>query len=131
MKGININSRRYDFCAWILARFKDIETRTAPTFRPYIGKRIGLIRTGCGQAQLVGYATVTREIIYTSEEAFKVDTARHMVRPEMRPYDFASAKHGVKYGYVLADVHRLDQPVPVTSRGIVAREVPDESQLPA
>jgi len=56
MLGININCKHQDFIAQILSGEKIIETRNTPSLNPYIGQKIGLIRTGQGKATLEGYA---------------------------------------------------------------------------
>jgi len=121
MMGININSRHQDFTGQILAGEKTMETRRTQSLRPYVGRRVGIVRTGCGQAMLVGYATVGEAIHYGTVEEFRADEGRHRVAAGSR-FDWSP---GGKYGYALLDVVACD-PVPVTSRGIVARRVDAE-----
>lgn len=116
--GININSKAIDFVGLILAKEKMVETRNTRSLRPYVGKRVGIIRTGCGRAALVGYATITEEIFYDTVENFRKDEHRHCV-PSGSKFDCTSKG---KYGYVLADVVAID-PVPVYTRGIIARKI--------
>lgn len=117
--GININCKRYPFIDWILKRMKVIETRNTPSLRPYVGQRVGLVQTGKGKAMLRGYATIKEEIRYDSEMGFYIDFCGHMIDKTMLKYVF---KNGVKYGYTLVDVVEID-PVPVNTRGIVARRI--------
>lgn len=119
MYGVNINCKEIDYIALILARRKLIETRKRNTLKPLVGQRVGLIRTGKGPAMLVGYATITDVIKYTSEKAFRLDRKKHLV-PKGSKYDF----DGRKYGYVLSDVVACD-PVPVNSFGISYRKLPE------
>ena len=118
LMGININSKTIDFIRMILEQEKLVETRNTHSLRPYIGKRIGLIRTGCGKAMLVGFATITEEIFYDSVENFRADYNRHCV-PEGSKFDCTTKG---KFGYVLADVVAID-PQSVSTRGIIARKI--------
>ena len=115
--GININCKNQDFVEQILDGRKTIETRNSPSLRPYVGERIGLIKTGCGRATLCGYATITREIHYKNEEEFRHDEDKHLVS-KGSVYDIVTDK----YGYVLSNVVRI-KPVEVNSKGIIARKL--------
>ena len=117
MKGININDKKYPFTEWILERLKTIETREKPTLNSLIGKRAGIIRTGCGKAMLVGYADITGVVEYNTVEEFRADYEKHMVQ-EGSAYDIKTKK----YGYILENVERCE-PVPVTAKGIVIRNI--------
>lgn len=117
MLGININCKEHPFCTWILDGWKTIETRETPSLDPYIGKRIGLIETGRGQAMLVGYATITARYRYYNQSAW--DNHYHLHRvPSDSKYDFK----GIKYGYELSDVESCE-PRYIYSKGIVARQI--------
>ena len=91
-RGVNINDKVQPFTDQILSRKKTIETRRTNSLRPYIGQRVGIIRTGKGKALLVG-----------DKSKFRF-------------------KRGGKFGYPLTSVTRC-VPVPVKSRGIVARKL--------
>lgn len=117
MYGVNINCKVQDFIEQILTGLKVIETRNRNTLKSLVGKRIGLIKTGCGKAVLVGYAGIADVVVYRSPEEFRADYSRHLVPPGS-PYDIKD----VKYGYVLTNVVRCT-PKEVTSRGIVMRKV--------
>lgn len=116
--GININCKTQDFVGQILRGEKLVETRRTQSLRPYVGKRVGIVRTGLGQAMLVGYATVGEPIRYSSVEQFNADYRRHLVS--------AASSHACgpdgKYGYPLLDVEPIT-PEPIYSRGIVARKI--------
>ena len=58
MIGININDKHQLFTEQILNGSKTIETRSSKSLHPYIGKMVGIIRTGKGKATLVGYITI-------------------------------------------------------------------------
>ena len=116
--GININDKCQDFTGQILRGEKTIETRKTRSLDPYIGERIGLIRTGVGKAALVGYATVGEPVVYDSVAKFRQDQSKHLVAPGSA-FDI---KDGLKYGYPLMQVESVE-PRQVESRGIVARRL--------
>jgi hypothetical protein len=118
MMGININDSTQPFTAQILSGEKTVETRRTNSLRPYVGKRVGIVRTGRGRATLVGFATIGEPIRYEHQKQFADDYARHRVA--------AGSTHDCgpegKFGYLLTDVEATN-PRPVTSRGIVARGI--------
>lgn len=118
MIGININDRDYPFTELILSGVKTIETRKSTTLHPYIGRRVGVIRTGKGKAMLVGFITIGEPIRYNSEEQFRRDESKHCVAKGSR-YDIDTAG---KWGYQIIDPVRIE-PTLVTSKGIVARHI--------
>ena len=117
--GININCKHQDFIAQILSGEKIIETRNTPSLNPYIGQRIGLIRTGQGKATLEGFATITGNIVYDSKQYFDYDYQSHRVDCNS-PYYIK--QDGIKIGYLLKDVEAIE-PQLVSSRGIIARNI--------
>ena len=118
MMGININDRTQAFTAQILSGEKTVETRRTNSLRPYVGKRVGIVRTGKGRATLVGFATIGEPIRYEHKKQFREDYARHRVAAGSL-HDCGPAG---KFGYRLIDVEAT-KPRPVTSRGIVARRI--------
>lgn len=116
--GININDKCQDFTGQILRGEKTIETRKTRSLDPYIGERIGLIRTGVGKATLVGYATIGEPVVYDSVAKFRRDYDKHLVAPGSA-FDI---KDGLKYGYPLMQVESVE-PREIESRGIVARRL--------
>lgn len=118
MKGININCKYSPFVDMILAGQKTIETRATKSLHPYLGQRVGLIETGNGKAMLKGYAKISSYKEYTTSAEWAADIGAHRVDPGSA-YDWT----GYKVGYMLTDIEELQQPVPVSSRGIIAREV--------
>lgn len=117
MKGININDKEIPFTDLILDGIKTIETRETNSLGSLVGQRVGIIRTGCGKATLVGFISITNVIIYDSKGKFRSDYKRHLVRENSR-YDIK----GKKYGYILENPTRCD-PVAVNSKGIVIRNI--------
>jgi hypothetical protein len=118
MMGININDECQDFTGQILRGEKTIETRKTRSLDPYIGERVGLVRTGVGKATLVGYATIGDPVVYDSVAKFRRDYEKHLVAPGSA-FDI---KDGLKYGYPLMQVESVE-PKEIESRGIVARKL--------
>ena len=117
-RGININDKVQLFTDQILSGEKTIETRRKNSLRPYIGQRVGLIRTGRGQAMLVGFAVIGEPIFYGTKADFQADFGLHLVGDKSK-FRF---KRGGKFGYPLTSVTRC-KPQPVFSRGIIARKL--------
>ena len=114
--GININTDDFPWIEKILSGEKTIETRNSKSLYPYIGKRVGLVKTKKGhRAMLVGYATIGTPIIYVTKEEFDADYDRHLVSPRsIYQYQYSGA---TKYGYPMINVEKLNIPIPVTSQG--------------
>lgn len=116
--GININDDSSPFTEYILNGEKTIETRNSPTLRPYVGQRIGLIKTGKKiKATLVGYIDIDKEIVYDDKKKFDKDYSKHLVGGDS-PYFFDN----IKFGYLLKNPERITA-IPVNSRGIVSRKL--------
>jgi len=118
--GININDKIQDFTGQILRGEKTIETRNTNSLRPYIGRKVGIIRTGKGKAYLVGYCTIGEPKVYESEREFRGDFDKHLVD---RGSKFDIPEGGIKFGYPLHDVTRLDEPKLIKSKGIISRKI--------
>ena len=118
LMGININDSTQDFTGQILRGEKTIETRSTRSLDPYIGNRVGIIRTGVGKATLVGYATVGEPVFYDSVAKFRRDQSKHLVAPGSA-FDI---KDRLRYGYPLMQVEPIT-PKLVQSKGIVARKL--------
>lgn len=122
MMGININDKHQPFTEQILNGMKTIETRNSRSLDPYLGMRVGIVRTGKGKATLVGYATIGEFVShYPSPAHFDEAYPRHLVDKDSK-YHISKSKTGYKFGYDLLDVERIE-PVEVNSRGIVARRI--------
>ena len=117
-KGVNINDSGVPFTDLILAGAKTVETRGSRSLDSVIGKRVGIVRTGCGPATLVGYATIGKPHRYKSRAAFRADYCHHRI-PAGSQYD---AMAGERWGYPLTDVVAVAHK-PVMSRGIVLRSI--------
>ena len=114
MIGININDKHQPFTDQILSGIKTIETRNSKSLHPYIGKQVGIIRTGKGKATLVGYTTIKEAKKYYNN--FDLDYDKHLVSND-------SPFHGQnKWGYILVDSFRC-KPKLITSKGIISRKI--------
>lgn len=109
MVGININCKLQDFIDLMFKGKKIEETRNTHSLRPYVGKRVGIIRTGCGKAMLVGYMTITYEYHYKNKTEFRKNFAKHRVIKDGK-YDYKTDK----WGYGISDVVMIN-PIPVTT----------------
>ena len=87
--------------------------------RPWVGQRVGIVRTGRGKAHLVGYAVIGEPIVM-DHAAFREAEDQHLV-PSGSAFDAQAGE--VKYCYPLRDAERLNAPEPVTTRGIIARKL--------
>ncbi len=119
--GINVNAGSQNYTDKILDGSKTIETRDTDSLRPYVGRRVGIVRTGAGPATLVGYMNIEEPTVYQSEAQFRSDEARHRV-PAGDEFDIK--KGGIKYGYPVSNVEAV-APEQLASRGIVARKLPN------
>jgi hypothetical protein len=118
--GVNVNDATQAFTVEILSGRKTVETRATDSLRPYVGRRVGIVRTGVGRAVLVGFATIGEPIRYETPESFHADYGRHRVAAGSL---FDCGATG-RYGYPLRDV-RSCRPRAVGRRGIVARRIGD------
>ncbi len=110
--GINVNDGSHPFTVDILSGRKTVETRATDSLRPYVGRRVGIVRTGTGPAVLVGFATIGEPVRYETPASFRADYGRHRV-PAGSVFDYGS---GGRYGYPLRDV-RACRPRVVGGRG--------------
>ena len=118
MMGININDQDYPFTELIFSGNKTIETRRAKSLHPYIGQRVGIIRTGKGKAALVGFVTIGEPIYYHTEEEFRKDEDKHFVCAGSK-YDIDNLG---KWGYPIINPVKT-KPSYIKSIGIVARQI--------
>ena len=118
--GININDSKQPFTKQIISGEKTIETRNTNSLKAQVGKRVGIIRTGRGKARVVAYATIGEPIVYNNKEEFRKDQDKHLVEEGS---EFDIKEDGLKYGYPLLDVEKVDRPFLVKSKGIVSREI--------
>lgn len=120
--GININDAQQRFTDEILRCEKTIETRSTRSLDAYIGKVVGIIRTGVGPATLVGYARLGAPELYLSAAEFDADASKHLVSVG-NTHHISASPTGVKWGYPVTNVISLEKPVRVQTRGIVSRRI--------
>lgn len=116
--GININDKKEKWSELLLSGKKTIETRNTNNLKSKVGQPIAVIRTGVGKAHIVGFIMLGEPIVYHTLEEFRADEHRHCI-PAGSPFDF----NGKKYGYPVEVLHRLEEPIPVNSIGIVSRKI--------
>ena len=126
LMGININDTLQDFTGQILSGEKTVETRDTRSLHPYVGRRIGILSTHDTRSKprvtyLVGFATVGEPKFYDNADDFDADYDLHRVASGS-DFHIDNAKHGVKWGYPVHDVKRID-PVAIDAKGNVARDL--------
>jgi GNAT superfamily N-acetyltransferase len=117
-KGIGINDADQDFTGQILAGEKTIETRRPNSLKPYIGKTVGIVRTGKGKATLVGVMKIGEPKFYKTRKEFDADFDKHKVGKDSPHYIGPEGK----YGYPLSEVKPV-KPRVLSSQGRVARVI--------
>ena len=117
--GININDKLQPFTQQILDGSKTIETRDSPSLKPYVGKRVGIVRTGVGPATLVGHATIGNPVFYKNKKSFDQDYNKHLVAKTLKKF-YIGPKG--KWGFPVLDVVPV-KPTVLTSQGRVARKL--------
>jgi hypothetical protein len=118
--GINIRSDGdIDYADLIVDGKKKYETRNTDSLRSYVGKTVGIIRTGNGPAVAIGQATIGEPII-ADEKKFERLRKKHLV-PKGSKFDIDS--NGTKYLYPIIDPVRWDDEKVVKRKGIVARKI--------
>lgn len=117
-KGIGVNDSEQDFTGQILAGEKTIETRPTNSLKSYIGKTVGIVRTGKGKATLVGVMKVGEPKFYKTRKEFDADFDKHRVGKDSGHYIGPEGK----YGYPLSEVKPV-KPRTLDSKGYVARVI--------
>ena len=120
--GINVRQDRdgTDYASLIASGQKAYESRESRSLDPYVGKRVGLVRTGAGPASLVGYAEVGTPI-EANESTFNELREEHLV-PKGSTFDIKEGQ--TKFLYPMLNPESVaPQELPSSSRGIVARDI--------
>jgi len=123
--GINVRSDQKSglrYADEIVDGNKKYETRDSDSLRPYVGKRIAIVRTGEGTAKAIGEATVGEPIV-VDEAQFNRMRSEHLV-PAGSAFDIKPGSK--KYLYPMLNPVRFDEEKDVGA-GIVARKVIDRS----
>ena len=118
--GINVRSDKkanLQYADLIVDGKKTYESRNGDTLRPYVGKRVSIVRTGDGPAKAIGAVTVGEPIV-VNRKKFREMEQNHLV-PEGSAFDIASKN---KHLYPMHDPERYESERDV-GHGIVARKV--------
>ena len=119
MIGINIRCDGVlDYAALVVQGVKHYESRNSDSLKAYVGKRVGIVRTGKGKAACIGSAVIGAPIV-VNDKQFRMLEHKHLV-PEKSAYDI---KPGcVKYLYPIINPQTFSVHLPV-KHGIVSRQV--------
>jgi len=118
--GINVNQDGNNkYADKIVDGKKTLETRASDSLRPYVGKRVAIVRTGEGPAKAIGAVTIGEPIKVTTQKQFDKYRDQSLV-PKDSKFDIAPG--GVKYLYPLENPVRYETERDV-GQGIVARKV--------
>ena len=123
--GINVASDRkagIHYADLIVDGKKTIETRNSDTLRPYVGKRVAIVRTGAGPAKAIGEVTIGEPMV-ANKAKFRAMQSKHMV-PEGSMFDITTP---TKHLYPLHSPVRYDDERDV-GHGIVSRKVIHEAK---
>jgi len=118
--GVNVASDRkhnLNYADLIVDGHKTIESRNSDTLRPYVGKRVAIVRTGAGKAKAIGEVTIGEPIV-ANKKQFRNMESHHLV-PEGSTFDI---KTPTKHMYPLSDPVRYDEERDV-GHGIISRKV--------
>ena len=123
--GINVRSDgNIDYASLIVDGKKKYESRRTDSLRPYVGKTVGIVRTGNGPAVAIGQVTIGEPIKVDAEKFNKLRN-QHLV-PQGSKFDIEGAS--TKYLYPMINPVRWDNEKPIKSKGIVSRKI-DEAKL--
>jgi hypothetical protein len=118
--GINVNQDGTNqYADKIVDGKKTLETRASDSLRPYVGKRVAIVRTGDGPAKAIGAVTIGEPIRVSTQEQFDQYRDQTLV-PKNSKFDIAPG--GVKYLYPVENPVRYATELDV-GLGIVARKV--------
>jgi len=121
--GINVRSDGdIDYASLIVDGKKKYESRKTDSLRPYIGKTVGIVRTGNGPAVAIGQVTIGEPIVVDAEK-FNRLRKQHLV-PQGSKFDIDS--DGTKYLYPMINPVRWDNEKPIKSKGIVSRKMQEQ-----
>ena len=121
MIGINIRTDKgagIDYAGAILAGEKTLESRATDSLRPWVGRRVAIVRTGAGPAHAIGTVRIVAGWKVPAP-VFRMLESFHLV-PQYSQFDVAPS--GEKWVYLLVEPHEFAVPHAVAA-GIVARQV--------
>ena len=121
--GINVRSDgNIDYASLIVDGKKKYESRKTDSLRPYVGKTVGIVRTGNGPAVAIGQVTIGEPIVVDAEK-FNRLRKQHLV-PQGSKFDIDS--DGTKYLYPMIDPVRWDNEKLIKHKGIVSRKIEED-----
>jgi hypothetical protein len=121
--GINVRSdSNIDYASLIVDGEKKYESRKTDSLRPYVGKTVGIVRTGNGPAVEIGQVTIGEPIVVDAEK-FNRLRKQHLV-PQGSKFDIDS--DGTKYLYPMIDPVRWDNEKLIKHKGIVSRKIEED-----
>jgi hypothetical protein len=118
--GINVASDRKSdrrYADMIVDGHKTLESRNSDTLRPYVGKRVAIVRTGEGKAKAIGEVTIGEPMVVDRKRFRSLEDKHHV--PEGSAFDISTP---TKHLYPLHDPVRYDEERDV-EHGIVSRKV--------
>jgi len=118
--GINVRSDGdIDYASLIVDGKKKYESRKTDSLRPYVGKTVGIVRTGNGPAVAIGQATIGEPIVVNAEK-FDLLRKKHLV-PKDSKFDIDS--DDTKYLYPMINPVRWENEKSIKHKGIVSRKI--------
>ena len=118
--GINVKSDTkagLRYADLIVDGRKTLESRNSDTLRPYVGKRVAIVRTGEGPAKAIGEVTIGEPTV-VNKNKFRSMEPHHMV-PQGSQFDISAS---TKHLYPMHDPVRYETESDV-GHGIIARKV--------
>ena len=118
--GINVASDTkagLRFADMIVDGHKTLESRNSDTLRPYVGKRVAIVRTGEGKAKAIGEVTIGEPKV-VNQKQFRAMEDEHKV-PKGSRFDINTP---TKHLYPMHDPVRYEEERDV-GHGIVSRQV--------
>ena len=124
--GINVRSDKkagIRYADEIVDGNKKYETRDSDSLRPYVGKRVAIVRTGEGPAKAIGEVTVGEPIV--ADQAMFHKMRPHHLVPAGSAFDIKPGSQ--KYLYPMHNPERFDAEKDVGA-GIIARKVMSKAE---
>jgi hypothetical protein len=121
--GINVRSDGdIDYASLIVDGQKKYESRKTDSLGPYVGKTVGIVRTGSGPAVAIGQVTIGEPIVVDAEKFNKL-RKQHLV-PQGSKFDIDV--DGTKYLYPMINPVRWANERLIKHRGIVSRKIQEQ-----
>ena len=118
--GINVATDRkagVRYADLIVDGHKTLESRNSDTLRPYVGKRVAIVRTGEGPAKAIGEVTIGEPMVVGKKEFRSLEDKHHV--PEGSAFDITTP---TKHLYPMHNPVRYETERDV-GHGIVSRKV--------